>query len=99
MKVLLDTHLLLWAAADATELPRSARSIIEDSAYTLLFSVVSLWEIVIKRGLDRDDFQVDPHVLRRNCSTSATWNCRSRARTLAHSSSYRRSIATRSIAC
>lgn len=66
MKVLLDTHLLLWAAADAAELPSSARSIIQDPAYTLLFSVVSLWEIVIKRGLDRDDFQVDPHVLRRN---------------------------------
>ncbi|MCR4470521.1 MULTISPECIES: type II toxin-antitoxin system VapC family toxin [unclassified Burkholderia] len=66
MKVLLDTHLLLWAAADAAELPSSARSIIQDPAYTLLFSVVSLWEIVIKRGLDRDDFQVDPHLLRRN---------------------------------
>ncbi|MCA8037782.1 type II toxin-antitoxin system VapC family toxin [Burkholderia arboris] len=66
MKLLLDTHLILWAAADATELPDRARALIEDPACTLLFSVASLWEIVIKRGLDRDDFQVDPHVLRRN---------------------------------
>ncbi|WP_423758821.1 type II toxin-antitoxin system VapC family toxin [Burkholderia sp. NLJ2] len=66
MKLLLDTHLILWAAADAAELPSRARALIEDSAHTLLFSVASLWEIVIKRGLDRDDFQVDPHVLRRS---------------------------------
>lgn len=66
MKLLLDTHLILWAAADAPALPDRARAVIEDPAYTLLFSVASLWEIVIKRGLDRDDFQVDPHVLRRN---------------------------------
>lgn len=66
MKRLLDTHLILWAAADAAELPSRARALIQDPAYTLLFSVASLWEIVIKRGLDRDDFQVDPHVLRRN---------------------------------
>ena len=32
----------------------------------LIFSVASLWEIVIKRGLGRDDFQVDPRVLRRS---------------------------------
>ncbi|KVX51798.1 type II toxin-antitoxin system VapC family toxin [Burkholderia stagnalis] len=66
MKLLLDTHLILWAAADAAELPSRARALIENSAHTLLFSVVSLREIVIKRGLDRDDFQVEPHVLRRN---------------------------------
>ncbi|MEF9505340.1 PIN domain-containing protein [Burkholderia sp. MS389] len=66
MKLLLDTHLLLWAAAGAAELPARASTLINDPAYTPLFSVASLWEIVIKRGLDRDDFQVDPNVLRRN---------------------------------
>ncbi|MGS0892862.1 type II toxin-antitoxin system VapC family toxin [Burkholderia stagnalis] len=66
MKLLLDTRLILWAAADAAQLPDRARTLIEDSAHTLLFRVTSLWEIVVKRGLDRDDFQVDPHVLRRN---------------------------------
>jgi PIN domain nuclease of toxin-antitoxin system len=37
-----------------------------DAANELIFSVASLWEIVIKRGLGRDDFQVDPRVLRRS---------------------------------
>ena len=65
MKLLLDTHLLLWAAEDAKRLPRVARALIEDSDNELLFSAVSLWEITIKRGLGKDDFQVDPRVLRR----------------------------------
>ncbi|WP_431820917.1 type II toxin-antitoxin system VapC family toxin [Burkholderia sp. F1] len=66
MKLLLDTHLILWAAAGAAELPDRARALIEEPACTPLFSVASIWEIVIKRGLDREDFQVDPNVLRRN---------------------------------
>ncbi|KWF00067.1 twitching motility protein PilT [Burkholderia ubonensis] len=66
MKLLLDTHLLLWAAAGAAELPERARALIEDPACMPLFSVASIWEIVIKRGLERDDFKVDANVLRRN---------------------------------
>ena len=58
MKILLDTHILLWAAAD--ELPKEATRYIDDMANKLLFSPASIWEIVIKRGLGRDDFVVDP---------------------------------------
>jgi PIN domain nuclease of toxin-antitoxin system len=65
MKVLLDTHLLLWAAEDAKRLPKAARVLIEVVDNEVLFSAVSLWEITIKRALGRDDFQVDPRVLRR----------------------------------
>ena len=66
MKLLLDTHLLVWAAADDPALPGEARAFIEDTENTLYFSVASLWEIVIKSALGRDDFQVDARVLRRN---------------------------------
>jgi len=66
MKLLLDTHLLIWAAADDPALPDSARSVIEDLDNTLYFSVASMWEIVIKSTLGRQDFQVDARVLRRN---------------------------------
>jgi len=58
VKILLDTHLLLWAAAD--ELPPEAAHYIEDISNTLLFSSASIWEIVIKRSLNRLDFVVDP---------------------------------------
>lgn len=65
MKILLDTHLLLWAAGVPDRLPTSARFLIEAPGNELIFSAASLWEIVIKRGLGRADFQVDPRQLRR----------------------------------
>jgi PIN domain nuclease of toxin-antitoxin system len=65
MKLLLDTHLLLWAAGEPKRLPKKARALIANPDTDLLFSPVSLWEISIKRGLSRDDFQVDPRLLRR----------------------------------
>ena len=42
-----------------------ARPLLEDLSNELLFSAASLWEIAIKRGLGRSDFQVDARVLRR----------------------------------
>ena len=65
MKLLLDTHLLLWAAESARRIPRSARPLISDPDNELLFSVASLWEIAIKSTLKRPDFQVDARTLRR----------------------------------
>ena len=65
MKLLLDTHLLLWAAGDPDRLSGEARALINAPDSTLFFSVASIWEIAIKRGLGRQDFQVEPRVLRR----------------------------------
>ncbi len=65
MKLLLDTHLLLWAAGHPDRLSAEARKIIDDLDNELLFSAASLWEVVIKRGLGRDDFKVDARILRR----------------------------------
>lgn len=65
MKLLLDTHLLLWAAGDPRQLPAAAHAMIENPDNELLFSAASLWEVAIKRGLGRDDFQVDARLLRR----------------------------------
>jgi PIN domain nuclease of toxin-antitoxin system len=65
VKLLLDTHLLLWAANEPKRLPKAARVLIEDLENELLFSSASLWEITIKRSLGREDFRVDARVLRR----------------------------------
>lgn len=65
MKLLLDTHLLLWAAGQPKRLPSAARKLIENPDNELLFSAASLWEVTIKCGLGRHDFQVDPRLLRR----------------------------------
>lgn len=65
MKFLLDTHLLLWAAGSPRRLSAQARKLLGDADHELFFSSASLWEIAIKRGLGRDDFQVEPGLLRR----------------------------------
>ena len=52
MIVLLDTHALLWALHDGP-LSATARDIIEDASNTVLVSVVSAWEMAIKRALGR----------------------------------------------
>jgi len=65
MKFLLDTHLLLWAAGQPGRLSAAALKFIDDPANELLFSAASIWEVAIKRGLGRNDFQVDPRLLRR----------------------------------
>lgn len=65
MSLLLDTHVLLWAAGESERLPAAARAMIEDPGTELIFSAASIWEVVIKNGLGRADFRVDPHLLRR----------------------------------
>lgn len=63
MNLLLDTHLLLWAAGQPERLSPRARGILLEPANQLVFSSASLWEITIKRGLGRSDFSVDPRRL------------------------------------
>lgn len=65
MKLLLDTHVLLWAAGEPDKLSAAARALLLDEGNSLYFSAASIWEVVIKRGLGRDDFRVDPVRLRR----------------------------------
>ena len=59
MRSLLDTHLLLWAAASSKRLPREARALIENAANEAYFSAASIWEIAIKSSLGRKDFRID----------------------------------------
>lgn len=63
MKLLLDTHMLLWAAAGT--LPPQAEALVVDGGNMLHFSPASIWEIGIEKGLGRSDFRVEPEVLRR----------------------------------
>ena len=65
MNILFDTHILLWAAGVPGRLSKEARALIESSENTLYFSAASVWEIAIKRGLGRMDFNADPRLLRR----------------------------------
>jgi PIN domain nuclease of toxin-antitoxin system len=70
MRLLLDTHLLLWAAEFEPDRKSSLSSatlqLIRDSGNTLYFSAASLWEVAIKHTLKRLDFRADPYALRRS---------------------------------
>jgi len=65
MNLLLDTHILLWAASEPEKLSAEAAELINNEDNRLYFSAASTWEIVIKNRLQRPDFHVDPHLLRR----------------------------------
>ena len=54
-RFLLDTHVVLWALAEPAKLARPARSALEDAQNEVLVSVVSAWEIAIKRALGKLD--------------------------------------------
>lgn len=53
MRLLLDTHMALWAIADSPQLPAKARALIADPANEVFVSAGSLWEIAIKHALKR----------------------------------------------
>ena len=59
MRLLLDTHLLLWAAASSERLPREARDLLEHDDNEVYYSAASIWEITIKSSLRRKDFRID----------------------------------------
>jgi PIN domain nuclease of toxin-antitoxin system len=59
VRLLLDTHLLLWAAANSARLPRKAHDLLEDNNNDVYYSAASIWEIAIKSSLRRKDFRVD----------------------------------------
>jgi PIN domain nuclease of toxin-antitoxin system len=65
VKLLLDTQLLLWAAGEPKRLSAAARKLLNDPRNELSFSAASLWEIAIKSRLGREDFRVEPRLLRR----------------------------------
>ena len=66
MRLLLDTHLLLWAARPSPQLSSRARRLINDPDNELVVSTASLWEIAIKSALRRPNFRLDAPLFRRN---------------------------------
>ena len=65
MSLLLDTHFLIWIAADSPRLSPDVRQRLRSQEGNLLFSAASLWEIAIKSRRGRDDFRIDGAELRR----------------------------------
>lgn len=65
-KFLLDTHLLLWIVANKpATITKKLKALLLDSTNMIYFSPITIWEVAIKHALNRPDFSVDPHMLRR----------------------------------
>ena len=64
MKVLLDTHILVWLATDRIQLSPRELAAIEDEKIDLFLSAISLWELRIKirseKRRDRRELNIDP---------------------------------------
>ena len=59
MRLLLDTHILLWWLNDSPDLPEQAKALIADPANEVFVSPMSLWEIAIKSRLGKIVADVD----------------------------------------
>jgi PIN domain nuclease of toxin-antitoxin system len=66
MKLLLDTHILLWTIAESRRLSAEGRALIGAAGSEVTFSVVSLWEVALKTDRGRADFRIDAGLLRRS---------------------------------
>jgi PIN domain nuclease of toxin-antitoxin system len=56
MRLLLDTHILIWALSEPARLNAATRATLEDAENEVFFSAASIWEIAIKARLGRADF-------------------------------------------
>lgn len=65
MRLLIDTHLLIWAAEGIERLSAEAIELMDDPENVLIFSVASIWEVAIKQTLSRSDFSADASLMRR----------------------------------
>ncbi len=65
MIYLLDTQLVLWAAAASPRLPEIARSRLADPNSAFMFSAAVIWEVAITSTMGRADFAADARLLRR----------------------------------
>lgn len=60
MRILLDTHVLLWALIAPEKLNKDVRTILEQPQHQIIFSAASIWEIAIKAQLGKPDFTFQP---------------------------------------
>jgi PIN domain nuclease of toxin-antitoxin system len=60
MRILLDTHVLMWAVGRSGRLDSATFAALSDPENDVLFSAVNIWEIAIKSALRRPDFTTNP---------------------------------------
>lgn len=59
MRLLLDTHILLWSLSDDRQLTRAGREVIVNPRNEVFISAASIWEVSIKAALGRIEIELD----------------------------------------
>ncbi|MEY8334931.1 type II toxin-antitoxin system VapC family toxin [Lachnospiraceae bacterium 47-T17] len=67
MKVLIDTHIALWALMDDPKMPKEAEKILMDENNDIYYSTVSVWEVAIKHSIRPDAMIVDGRLFEKGC--------------------------------
>ena len=67
MKVLIDTHIAIWAVLNNPKLPKQAKDIILDKENDIFYSTASVWEITIKHILHPDRRRINGSLLEKGC--------------------------------
>ena len=70
MNILLDTHILLWALSNDGRLSKKARELIENTENRIFYSLVSLWEVELKRLAHPDAMPICAKELSQYCEQS-----------------------------
>ena len=70
MKILLDTHILLWAISNDERLSEKARKLIENADNEIFYSIISLWEVELKRIAHPDVMSVSAQQVADYCQQS-----------------------------
>ena len=89
MKILLDTHILLWALMDRPILSALARKIIAENRNDLCYSIVSVWEIAIKHKLHPENLLSSGEEVAKLCQEA---NLRSISLTNEHISAFEKLV-------
>ncbi len=67
MKVLIDTHIAIWAVLNDPKLPSKAKDIILDKENDIFYSTASVWEITIKHMLHPNKLRMNGNLLEKGC--------------------------------
>lgn len=74
MKLLLDTHILLWAVLDSPSLSDRARLLIEDESNEIHYSALAMLEVAIKHAKHPDLMPIHPRELMEYCAESGFYD-------------------------
>ena len=70
MKVLIDTHIAIWAVSDDPKLPKVARDILLDESNEIYYSTASIWEVIIKHMAHPEKVIIDGDTLAQSCENT-----------------------------